>query len=215
MSTVSANEFRSRPSRVLEGIMLAFPVLLGISLLAMAGVTGSDLATVAAVGVLGIWVAALVLGLAIPVALFLDAKGLQGHEREWEPNPVLYAVLGFLFSGLTLLHYLYKRQETFGTEPAEGRWWYVAVGLVVAGILTYAAYPLVGPTSFMGSYALLALAPIPLYMDTKYVRTADAGWRPNPTTQLVVAMVCLLSTIGAPFYLGYYAFKRARSVGLR
>lgn len=216
MSTVSANEFRSRPSRVLEGIMLAFPVFLTLVVVGVLGATRFDLpATSFGLVIVATWGAGLLVALAVPVVLYLDAKGLQDHDAEWEPSPALYAVFGFLFSGLTLLHYLYKRQETFGTVPADGRWWYVAVGLVAVSVLSTVVSAIGGGVVSLVAFAALVFVPIALYMDSKHVRAADVDWRPNPTTQFVVGLIALYSMIGAPFYLGYYAFKRTRSVGLR
>lgn len=216
MSTVSAGQFTSRPSRALEGIMLAFPVFLTLTMVAVLGSTTSGLpAASLGLALVAMWGIGFVVALAIPVVLYLDAKGLQGHDAEWEPNPVLYAVFGFLFSGLTLLHYLYKRQETFGTEPADSRWWYVAAGLVALAVLAMVASAVLGGLSFFATFAALVLVPVALYMDSKYVRDADAGWQPNPTSQFGIGFVAIYTVLGAPFYLGYYAFKRARSVGLR
>lgn len=216
MATTTAGPFTSRPSRALEGIMLAFPVFLTLTVVALLGSTTPDLPT-STFGLLliALWGIGLLVALAIPVVLYLDAKGLQDHDAEWTPSPALYAVFGFFFSGLTLLHYLYRRQETFGTESADGRWWYVAVGLVALSVLTAVAGSVFGGLSFFAAFSVLVLAPIALYLDAKHVRAAEAGWQPNPTTQFGIGFIALYSVIGAPFYLGYYAFRRAQSVGLR
>ncbi|WP_254545531.1 hypothetical protein [Halomarina pelagica] len=66
----------------------------------------------------------LVLAVALPVALYFDAKAVREAAIGWEPDPVLYAlvaVVGLFAQGVPIqpavaLYYLYRRHQHVG-EP--------------------------------------------------------------------------------------------------
>lgn len=214
---VTTRDVQSRSYDVLEGLLLGVPILF---LLVSAGMAVLSLAEVElAYGVAAVWLLSIPLGLllavAVPVLLYFDAKELGEHELDWTPNPGLYVVLGFLFSGLTVLHYLYKRQEVVRDDAGDGRWWLLAVGGLVAPVLVGV---LASATSTFGLFPLATgfalLLPVGVYKDAEYVRESDAGWDPNPTMQFTLAYVSVVTVLFSLPYLGYYLYKRYTSVGL-
>ncbi|QZP38827.1 hypothetical protein [Halobaculum magnesiiphilum] len=215
---VSTSDVSSRSYTGLEGILLGFPVLGAVAGLAMlvAQAAGVGSATGLVAGMGAMWVFGLLVALAIPVLLYLDATELGDHDLDWSPSPVLYAVLGFLFSGLVLIHYLYRRhEEVRSTGGGSDRWWLVAVGAVVLpAILSALSFGGLVPSSVFAGLALAFLLPVGVYKDAVYVRGGDAGWNPNPAMQFTVAFVSLLLPILSVPYLGYYLYKRYTSVGL-
>jgi hypothetical protein len=86
----------------------------------------------------------------VPVLLYLDAKKLAGYDGdlEWTPSPGLYGLLGFLFTGLAVLDYLYKRQGVIVDREDRSGWWVVAL----AGLALPIAILLVG--SVLGGSSL-------------------------------------------------------------
>ncbi|QLG61464.1 hypothetical protein [Halorarum salinum] len=214
---VTTREVHSRPYDVLEGLLLGLPTLFVLALVGFAALSLTGTPPVA--GIAGLWLLSIPLGLllavAVPVLLYLDAKELGEHDLDWTPNPGLYAVLGFLFAGLTMLHYLYKRQEVVRDEAGGDRWWLLAVGAVAAPVLLGALASVTGEFAlFTAGFALAFLLPVGVYKDAEHVRGRDAGWEPNPTMQFTVAYVCGFTVLLGVPYLGYYLYKRRSSVGL-
>ena len=213
----ATRDVQSRSYDVLEGLLLGIPVLF---MLLSVGMAAFSLAEVElAYGVAAVWLLSIPLGLllavAVPVLLYFDAKELGEHELDWTPNPGLYVVLGFLFSGLTVLHYLYKRQQVVRDDAGDGHWWLLAVGGLVVPVLVMA---LASATSTFGllpvATGFALLLPIGVYKDAEYVRGSVAGWDPNPTMQFTLAYVGVVTVLFSVPYLGYYLYKRYTSVGL-
>ena len=67
--------------------------------------------------------AGFVLGLLLPVALYLDAQAVVDANVGWQPDPTLYAivaVVGLFAQGVPIqpavaFYYLYKRRQAVGT----------------------------------------------------------------------------------------------------
>lgn len=73
------------------------------------------------VGVALVFVAAgMVLSLAFPVAVYLDAEAVAEARGDWEPDPALYGLVGLAgvvaqpFQVPVAVYYLYKRHESVG-----------------------------------------------------------------------------------------------------
>jgi hypothetical protein len=237
---VPADDVPSIPYRVLTLLTLGAPLLLVASVLAVMPITAlgvlsprsmgmgsgspgiSGAAVVLSVVLFGVFGVALLLAVAIPALLFLDAKKLQTTDIEWQPNPVLYAVLGFLFTGLTLLHYLYKRQAHV-IEWEDTDWWWIGLPLAAVVPLVFGAVGYVLPGSVGAGVAAVsglafllpvALVPVLAYKDASYVRLNSADWQPNPMTHYVVGIAAAaFSIVGLVPYLGYYLYKRHTAVG--
>lgn len=69
----------------------------------------------------GIAVLAFVVAVMLPVALYLDARQVARATVDWDPDPVVYGVLGLLQFVVTpvvgfvvALYYLYRRHEHVG-----------------------------------------------------------------------------------------------------
>ncbi|WP_436927276.1 hypothetical protein [Halosimplex amylolyticum] len=184
-----------------------------------AGATGSDPGagfTALLGGVAIVWLLAIFLGLlsilGIPLLLFLDAKKVADQDLDWEPEPVLYLILGFFVSGLAVLHYLYKRHEYVIDWVGSETWWHVAlvgVGIGLVSIVGSVVNPLL-----MG-LALIAfpLYTIGIYKDSIYVRL-NSDWRPNPVNHFLIALFSTLLVVPGVFYFGYFAYKRHGAIGL-
>lgn len=205
----TVEDIPSKPYRALELLLFAFP--LGLGAVALVATVNSAWLPVFAAGVL---LASVVVALVASVLLYLDAMALRAIDIEWQPRPWLYAVLGLLFSGLTILHYLYTRQEHVVDRERRSWWWAVGAVLLVGGALVL----LVGLSSISvpvaAATALLALFPVAIYKDATYVRL-HGDWRPNPTMQFTLAVLFgSLFFLLAPLYGLYYYGKRYRSVGL-
>ena len=213
---VTTRDVQSRSYDVLEGLFLGVPALITLVLVAMAALTlaGSNMVY----GVAAVWLLSIPLGillaLAVPVLLYLDAKELGEHDLDWTPNPGMYVVLGFLFSGLTALHYLYRRQQVVRDVAGNDRWWLLAVGAVVAPAFLAVLGSVLNASLFLFSFAFAFLLPIGVYKDAEYVRTREAGWDPNPTMQFTLGYVGVLTVLFSVPYLCYYLYKRYTSVGL-
>ncbi|MFC6731780.1 MULTISPECIES: hypothetical protein [unclassified Haladaptatus] len=202
----------SRSYRGLEGILLGLPLFVVILIGAL---TGSIVFLQNWLVGAGFLFVPVILRLVVPVLLYFDARRLRGKGLDWEPKPWLYAVLGVVFGGLTLLHYLYKRQQTVIDWEARQYWWLVAlatllVPVLIGGIETVVNQPLLG---FVGLF-VTALFPIAIYKDAAFVRLQSADWQPNPTSQFTYAAVSLLFVIPIPVYLGYYLYKRITALGM-
>lgn len=213
---VTVREVPSRPYDVLQGIVLGVPLFAAALAFALVGAQAVGLASgvgaVAGIGVM--WVVGLLVALATPVLLYLDARELGGHDLGWEPSPGLYAVLGFLLSGPVVLHYLYRRHEEVRTDGGSDRWWLLAVGAVaLPAALAALSYGGLLPSGAVVAFALGLLLPVAVYRDAEYVRACDAGWDPNPAMQFTLAFVSLILPFLTVPYLGYYLYKRHTSVG--
>lgn len=222
-------------SLVLELSLFVAPVVFGLlfggSLVfgAFAGTSGGGatgpgtttpmdqaMGVVLGVGFLGFILLALLLAVLVPVALYLDASALNDLDIEWEPEPVLYAILGFLFSGLATMHYLYKRHQNVVDPDTWEGWWtvvaaFLGVGLVAA-VLSVAVPSIGAPVAGIAAI-LFGLTPVALYQDATYVRSTDSDWRPNPVNYYLAAVFGWFLLLIVPLSL-YYLFRRGRSVGL-
>lgn len=206
---VPVTDVPSIPYRTLEVALLVFPLLLAAPLL---------LGGRRALGLLlgGLFVAGLLAPFVVAVLLFVDARKVRAQRLDWQPRPLLYVVLGFLFSGLTVLHYLYRRQEYVVDRETFAHWWLVApvcLGLAVLVGLAGQFLSLPVPVSFGASALALAFVPLSLYRDAAYVRLHSAFWQPNPVMQFTVALVCSFLVVPLPFYLVYHLYKRHTALG--
>lgn len=217
MSQVTTTEIPSVPHRILEILLLAFPVVVGVGgLLLSLSSTFAFARTGAGFLFLGLFVAGLLSAVVVPVLLYLDARTVSAEGLDWTPNPLLYAVGGFLLSGLVVLHYLYVRAEhVLGSERRSG-WWLLALGALLLPVsllvveTTVSLAPLTGgavPLGGLAGLVALVVFPIALYKDAAYVRS-HGSWRPNPVMQFTLAIISLFLLVPLPFYLGYYLYKR-------
>ncbi|GAB3666865.1 hypothetical protein [Halopiger thermotolerans] len=187
------------------------------------GIAGGvgGLALVTGVGMLVLVPVGFVAAVVVAIAVHKDGERVRAADLEWTPSAVLYPILGFVFSGLAAVDYLYKRHEYTASSPASSSWWYGVVGLlalVAIGTAIAAVAPSVGGEL---STVLAAGLPICLYKDCGYVRSVADGWQPNPVTYFAGAWVALLAVflfplIGLSMYLvlvGIYASKR-RTAGV-
>lgn len=210
---VSTRDVPSRSYDVLQGLLLGLPVLGALAVLALLG--GRGLGPGAVAGFAAVWLFGLVVVFAAPVLLFLDARTLGEHDLDWKPSPGLYAVLGLLFSGPVVLHYLYRRHEEVRSVGGSDRWWLLAVGAVAAAFaLPALSYANLLPVSAVAGFALGFLLPVAVYKDAEFVLGRDAGWDPNPAMQFTLAFVSLVVPVGTVPYLSYYLYKRHTSVGV-
>jgi hypothetical protein len=239
---VTAEDVPSLPYRVLVYGTLALPSLLVLFVLGVlsfsAGLTaglaspgpgvGGAVGGGSAAGGVGIAavgfvvVVAGVFGLATPILLYLDARTLERADIEWQPSPVLYAALGFLFTWLVLLHYLYKRQQHVVQWEGRDWWWVGVLGAVVVPLLVGVvgfALPLGLPVAAVGLSTLafllpLAFVPLFAYKDASYVRLNSPDWQPNPTTHYILGLAAAcFNLFGLIPYLGYYFYKRHTAIG--
>lgn len=71
-------------------------------------------------GVLGLVLVGMVLSLAFPVAIYLDAEAVERVRSDWQPDPALYGLLGLVgivaqpLQVALAVYYLYKRHESQG-----------------------------------------------------------------------------------------------------
>jgi hypothetical protein len=148
-----------------------------------------------------------------PVALYLDAEQVGDAGLSWEPNPVLYAVGGFFFSGLVTLHYLYKRhQHTVDERSPRWTWYLVAQFFLVAPASALVAY-LVHPVALGAAALSVAAFLVGIYTDAAYVSAQGADWRPNPINYYFGAAMSLPFVVVPLLIAGYYLFRRGRAVG--
>lgn len=218
MTRVTVEDVPSTPYRALKYLLVAFPVVGGafvlLTSLAMVSASGNSSAALLAGGLyLGAVLVGLLLSLAVPVLLYLDAKALGDQPIDWEPSPPLYALVGFFFTGLAVLHYLYVRAEHVVDRVDWAGWWLVVVGAPVVAILL-SALGAVLPAGALVGFGVLALVPVGVYFDTTYVRLQTDAWQPNPVTQYTVAAIAAFFALLLPFYLVYYLYRRHSSVGL-
>ena len=131
---------------------------------------------------------------------------------------MLYGVVGFFFSGLVALHYLYKRHQHVAASPAWNKWWYGVAACFVVALLA-----LVTPASPLPTMAVLPLAtmfvgmgvlPIVIYKDAVHVRTDSDGWRPNPVNYYLGTFFGAILLVGPAVVSGYYLYKRHKYVGV-
>ncbi|PSQ23085.1 hypothetical protein BRD01_07310 [Halobacteriales archaeon QS_8_65_32] len=154
----------------------------------------------------------------VPVPLYLDAKKLAGYDGdlEWTPSPGLYGLLGFLFTGLAVLDYLYKRQGVIVDREDRSGWWVVALaGLALPIAILLVGSVLGGSSLGFAGIAFGVLFPIGLYKDAGYVRLKSTDWQPNPTAHLTYGLVTVVFGPLAFLYAGYYLYKRHAHVELR
>lgn len=233
MARTTVEDVRSLPYRVLEWTMVGPPVLAGVVLVALpvlflvgaSGILGAEtfgtlLLGGAAIGYVGVIIAGLLLNLGMPILLYLDASKLDGRGLDWEPNPVLYAVFGLLFGGLTALHYLYKRHQVVVDWEGRELWWAVgtgslalAVALGVLGVVVpdVAALQLL---QFAAFGLVVGLVPLSFYKDSMYVRLNSGDWQPNPINHYVIVLFSIVfAFVPVIVYLAYYLFRRHRALG--
>jgi|GEM_PF-1309450 len=240
MQRVTVNDVSSRAYRGLELFLLIPPVLmalfaLGTVLLFVIGFGGGSTAGTAgtaattgptggvagtggamAGGVVIVLLLALVFGLAsavaIPLFLYFDAGQVAAQDLEWEPSQGLYAVAGFLLSGLAVWHYLYKRHQYVVDWVDTQAWWYLAlmgVGVSILGIAGSAIQPALGLVGLLG----LPLFTTGIYKDATYVRL-NSDWRPNPVNHFLIAFFSGILAVLGVLYFGYYAYKRHEHVDI-
>lgn len=218
---------------VLEASLFLFPVMAGLlfgGALVVGALVGAPggaegpgaadpvataMGTVLGVGVLLFLLAAVLLALLVPVALYLDATALNDLDLEWEPEPVLYAVLGFFVSGLATLHYLWKRHRHVVDPDTWDGWWTVVGAFLLVGfaaavlsvVVPSMAVPVVGLAAM-----LFGLTPAALYKDAAHVRSTDSDWRPNPVNYYLAAVFGVVLLLVVPVSM-YYLFRRSQHVG--
>lgn len=227
----TASNYRSVDSkwlRPLEYVLFGTAAIYGLVallflLVPALGIAGgaSGLALVTGVGTLVLLPVGFVAAVVVAIAVHKDGERVRAADLEWTPSAVLYPVLGFLFSGLAAIDYLYKRHKYTASSTASSSWWYGVVGLLALVAVSTAisvVTPLVGGEL---SAVLAAGLPICLYKDCGYVQGVTDGWQPNPVTYFAGAWVALLVVflfplVGLPIHLvlvGIYASKR-RTAGV-
>jgi hypothetical protein len=217
MQRVTVEDIPSRAYRGLELLLIAPAVLLslmGIGLLV--GLDG-DLSPVGTGAIslllLGMFIFVPVALLLTPPLVYLDAKKVADRDLEWEPNPLLYAVLAVPLNGLVVIEYLYKRHGHVVDWVGSEKWWYCtlfgAVALTIGAVGVAVSGLAVLPIAYLG----IPFFAVGIYRDTTYVRL-NSDWHPNPANHFVAALFAgALLYVWVP-YFAYYLFKRARSVGL-
>lgn len=222
MTSDSEDVLVTRWSRLLEYAIFSYPIMLAVifvgPLVLQSGVAGGTsygrnplAGTVAVLMVVGFLLTS-VLMILVAVSLYFDAKAVSGTDVEWSPSPVLYAIGGFLFSGLVAFHYLYERHRHLGSSARSGNWWYAVVAYL--GLAVLVAVLAVLPTSFdpvLTVAGLLgAVLPIALYLDAAYVSSSGGDWQPNPVNYYLVAFFGSILVVVPAILSGYYLFKRRR-----
>ena len=226
---VTVDDVDSTAYRGIE-ILLLLPValyaFLGVGII-LVGFGDTEAGVLGAVAALSVWYLALlafvvVSWLLTPVVLYLDTKKINEADLEWEPNPALYAVLGFFFGYLMKLHHIYKRHQYVVDWVDRDGWWYlVAVGTVLPTALIAGAIAIglssgtVVPFLLIGLAILLAVPfPLAIYRDATYVRLNSDGWRPNPGNYINIAVFFfVLAPVVFPITGGYYLIRRHRAIG--
>jgi len=220
------------PSKAYRGveILLLLPIalyaMLGVGIILL-GFGESEAGVMGAVAALGAWwiggiALFFVSWLLTPFVLYLDTKKLNEADLEWQPSPVLYAVLGLFFGYLMKLHHIYKRHQYVVDWVERDFWWvFVAAGTVLPAILLALAFS-VGMNSgtvlpfLLVGLAILTAVPFPLaiYRDATYVRLNSSGWRPNPGNYLNLAVFFfVLAPVAFPITGGYYLVRRHLVIG--
>lgn len=239
MERVTVEDVPSWAYRGLELFMLVPPILsalMGVGLLVVGllsfGSTGAEAAAgtgaagagtepgtgmmAFAGGIAIVWLLAIVLGLisivTVPLFLYLDAKKVADQDLDWEPEPVLYLVLGFFVSGLAVLHYLYKRHEYVIDWVGSEAWWYAALVGVAVGIVAIAG-AVINPLTLGIALIALPLFVIGIYKDSVYVRL-NSDWRPNPVNHFLIALLSGILVIPGALYFSYFAYRRHNAIGL-
>jgi len=216
---ITVDELPSRSYRGLEFLVLGGLILAAIALIGgtVAITSGSTGLLVGGGIVLGMIIAGPVVSIVAAVLLYLDAKKLAAYDGDldWTPSPGLYGVLGFLFSGLAVLDYLYKRQNTVIDWEGRSNWWLVAIaGLVLALFVSILGGALGQSGLSLAGAVFLVLLPVGLYKDASYVRLNAPEWQPNPIAQLTYSTIALFITPITVLYLSYYLYKRRSHLGL-
>jgi hypothetical protein len=218
---VTIEDLPSRPYRGLEALVLGGLILAAVTVagfpLAMTSAALGGVGSLLAGGMLlGLLLLGVLLAIVVPVLLFLDARKLAGYDGdlEWTPSPGLYGVLGFFFSGLAALDYLYKRQNVVIDREARSNWWAVAIVGAVLPTVMWAAGLAFGlfALGFLGT-AIAVLLPIGVYKDATYARLETADWQPNPTAHPTYGVLAAVLGPLALVYTGYYLYKRHSHVG--
>jgi len=217
MQRVTVEDVPSRAYRGLELLLMAPAVLLSLlGIGVVVGVTGSSGpfgGGLLGMGILAYLAFAPIALLLTPPLVYLDARKVADRNLEWEPSPLLYAVLAVPLSGLVVIEYLYKRHGHVVDWVGSEKWWYCTLFGAIA--LT------VGAAGFAsGQLSLLPIAffgvpffSIGIYKDATYVRL-NSDWRPNPANHFVAALIAGSTGFVWIPYFAYYLFKRSRSVGL-
>jgi len=86
------------------------------------GVATGLVVVLLALGVIGYTLAGLALSVLFPVGIYLDAKAVTASDSSWEPDAVLYLLVGaasvvlsaFTLSAVVALYYLYRRNQAVG-----------------------------------------------------------------------------------------------------
>lgn len=207
----------SKWADALEYTLFAVPAVFGLLFLIFARsffvpITGGVAASISIL-VVFVYLAILALAVFVPVAVYLDAKRVRDANGEWSPSAGLYAVLGFFFTGLVVIDYLYKRNK-YTAVPSETSWWWygVAFSLVLA-IGLGAMGSLVSGVWFSTVVIVTAILPVCLYKDAVYVCASESEWKPNPATYFTAALVSAIFVVVQPLIAGFYLYKRHTHVG--
>ena len=200
--------------RTLRYCLFIWPALFSFAgillLLPLVGISGPEvLALLARLYIVGLLLL-VVLAVVIPVLLYLDGTEVRAAPAEWSPSLVLYAVVGFFFSYLALIDYLYKRFRYTVMPDEHPRWVYGVAFATVLSVGAASSFVLVWPLTFGLSLLAMGILPICLYMDAAHVAAADGEWSPNPTTYFSGAFFGTVLVVVPPLLAGYYLLKRHR-----
>lgn len=144
------------------------------------------------------------------VGIYRDAAAIADAEGAWSSEaPLTYAAAGFLFSGVGVLYYLWRRSGVRQPGPADPRWRTVALGCLAAGALVV-VLAVVGPTPLaFGLWALVPVLAVALYRDAA---TAGAAGDWQPSSVGYFASIVFGGFVPVVSYLvaGYYLARRGR-----
>lgn len=210
----------SKSKTILEASLFVTPVGIGlvVPLVFLSEELGSGRALELAAGgmMAGAVLVGVALGLAVPFALYFDAREIGRQDFEWKPTGILYAIGSLFLSGLVVLHYLWKRYKYTADAETRDWWWYAVAGYLVAVVVGVGLL-----SAEFSTVAMVLLVPasgfasVALYKDAAHVRTENCDWLPNPIDYYLGFVFGHVLVIAPPVIAGYYLFKRYRSVGLQ